>query len=136
MTKRMVHCYSTYESINQFEFGYIIKPSINCNKVFREQVEKFSSVSFYKITIKTIIYFLRKKNTCVMALIMFYENNGEKTKKVYKVLSCVIYSLIDNYVCIDYLSCQKKIKLYLNPKQHLNKQVSIYYSVLAFQKCY
>ena len=27
---------------------------------------------------------------------------------MYKVLSCVIYTLIDNYVCIDYLSCKSK----------------------------
>ena len=32
----------------------------------------------------------------------------EKTKKTYKVLSCVVYYLIENYVCIDYLSCKSK----------------------------
>ena len=57
---------------------------------------------------ENIKYFLRKNNTCVMALIMIYENNGEKQKKVYRVLSCVVYSLIENYVCIEYLSCQSK----------------------------
>ena len=35
-----------------------------------------------------------------------YENNGEKPKKVYRVLSCVVYYLIDNYVFIGYISCQ------------------------------
>ena len=44
-----------------------------------------------------------------MALIMIYENNGEITKQLYKVLSCVVYYLIEQYVCIDYLSCQSKI---------------------------
>ena len=58
---------------------------------------------------KTIRDCLKKKNTCVMALTMFYENNGIKPKKVYKVLSCVIYSLINNYVFIDYLLCQPKM---------------------------
>ena len=43
-----------------------------------------------------------------MALIMIYENNGEKPKYIYRVLSCVVYSLIDNYVSIYYLSCQSK----------------------------
>ena len=57
---------------------------------------------------ETIKKNLMKKHTCAMALIMSHENNEEKTKKVYRVLSCVIYSLIDNYVCIDYLSCQSK----------------------------
>ena len=29
-------------------------------------------------------------------------------RKLYIVLSCVVYTLIYNYVCIDYLSCQSK----------------------------
>ena len=41
-----------------------------------------------------------------MALIMIYDNNGGNAEKVYRVLSCVIYYIIDNYVCINYLSCQ------------------------------
>ena len=49
-----------------------------------------------------------EENICVMALIMIYENNGGNAKIVYIVLSCVVYFLIDNYVCIDYLSCQLK----------------------------
>ena len=77
----MVHCYSADESINPFAIGYMINPSLNCNKVFTEQAEKFSSVSFHKKTRETIKMFLRKKNTCVTALIMFYENNGENQKK-------------------------------------------------------
>ena len=43
-----------------------------------------------------------------MALIIFYENNGGNTKKMYRVLSCVVYYLIYNYVCIDYLLFQSK----------------------------
>ena len=43
-----------------------------------------------------------------MALILIYGNNEKDTKTVYRVLSCVVYTLIDNYVCIDYLSCQPK----------------------------
>ena len=39
MSKRMVHFNSTYETINQFTIGYMIKPSLNRNKLFREQVE-------------------------------------------------------------------------------------------------
>ena len=40
MSKIMVHCYSADESINQFSIGYMITPSLNCNKLSREQVEK------------------------------------------------------------------------------------------------
>ena len=57
---------------------------------------------------KTIKICMMKKNTSFMALILIYENNGEIVKTVYIVLSCVVYTLIDNYVCIEYLSCQSK----------------------------
>ena len=43
-----------------------------------------------------------------MALIMIYENSGKYIRKVYRVLSCVFHTLIDNYACIYYLSCQPK----------------------------
>ena len=56
---------------------------------------------------ETIKDYVIKKNTCVMSLIMFYETNGIKPKKVYIVLSFFNY-LRYNYVCIDYLLCQSK----------------------------
>ena len=37
-----------------------------------------------------------KNNTCVIALVMYYENIKTDPMKVYRVLSCVIYSVIDN----------------------------------------
>ena len=80
MSKIMVICYSTDESINPFSIGYMINPSLNGNKVLRVQVEKCWSVSFHSRTMETIIDFLKKKNKCVMALIMIYENNGEIPK--------------------------------------------------------
>ena len=52
---------------------------------------------------ETIKYLLERKNTCVIALIVFYENNGVKPKKLYRVLICVIYYFKENYFCIDYL---------------------------------
>ena len=47
-----------------------------------------------------------KKNTSVLALMMFYETISDNPKKYYRVLSCVIYTIIKNYVYIDYLACQ------------------------------
>ena len=103
MSKIMVQCYSTDETVNQFSIGYIINPSLNCNKVFRLQVEKYLSVSFASRKMETIRDFLY-----VISLIMIYDNNGGNSKTMYRVLSFVVYSLIDNYFCIDYLSCQSK----------------------------
>ena len=33
-SKRMVHCYYIYKSINQFEIGYMINPSLHFNNIF------------------------------------------------------------------------------------------------------
>ena len=108
LSKIMIHIYTTGKTIHQFAICYKIKPSLNCNKVSKTQVEKCLGCSFSIRTVKTIKTFLIKKNTSVMALIMIYENNGEILKKLHRVLSCVVYTLIDNYVFIDYLSCQSK----------------------------
>ena len=51
-----------------------------------------------------------------MSLIMIYENNGGNSKKMYRVLSCVVYSLIYNYVCIEYLTCQLKTSSSISSK--------------------
>ena len=42
------------------------------------------------------------------AVLMFYETR-KSPKKAFKVLSCVIYTIINNYVCIDYLAFESKI---------------------------
>ena len=42
----MAHCYSMDESMNQFAICYMINPSLNFNKVFREQVEICLSATF------------------------------------------------------------------------------------------
>ena len=39
---------------------------------------------------------------------MFYESKKDNPIKIYRVLSCVLYSIIDNYVCIEYLCCHSK----------------------------
>ena len=49
-----------------------------------------------------------KKKTSIMVIIIFYENIGKDTITVYRVLGCVVYNIIDNYVCIYYLACQSK----------------------------
>ena len=39
---------------------------------------------------------------------MFHETIEANPKKAFGVLSCVIYTIIENYVCIDYIACQSK----------------------------
>ena len=49
-----------------------------------------------------------KRDTIVLALVVFYELGNFNTRKMFKVLSCVIYTIIDRYVCIDYLVTETK----------------------------
>ena len=62
--------------------------------------------TFGEITKPFIKATLAKNNTSVLALIMFYETRAYK--KYYRVFSCVIYTIIKNYICIDYLAFQSK----------------------------
>ena len=75
MFKILVHIYSIDDSINQFSIDYMIKPSLHFNKVFREQVEKYLSTTLNEKTMENIKGCLKNKNTCVIELIIFYENN-------------------------------------------------------------
>ena len=58
-----------------------------------------------KSNINTI---LQRKNTRVLALVVFYELGSTNPRKMFKVLSCVIYTIIYRYVFIDYLGTEKK----------------------------
>ena len=109
MSKIMVHCYTTDENIHQSSIHCMINPSLKFNNALKTQVEECLSVSFFSRIMKTIENNLMKNNTYFIILIMIYQNNGEITKRLYRVLRCVVYSLIDNYFCIEYLSCQSKM---------------------------
>ena len=63
------------------------------------------NTTFGELTQPFIKATLSKNNTIVLELIMFHETRGEKPKNNFRVLSCVIYTIIKNYVCIDYLAC-------------------------------
>ena len=52
--------------------------------------------------------FLKKENTCVITLVMIYENKKTNPMKVFRVLSCVLYYVINSYVCVDHLCFQYK----------------------------
>ena len=80
--------------------------------MFREQVEKLSKETFHPSNMSGIRNFM-KKNMCVIALVIFYENIKTNLMKVFRELSCVLYYVIDNYVCIDYLLSILNIKCHM-----------------------
>ena len=51
---------------------------------------------------------LMKQDTRVLALVVFYELGNFNPRKMFRVLSCVIYTIIDRCVCIDYLVTETK----------------------------
>ena len=53
---------------------------------------------------------LAKKNTIVTALLMFHKKRNNLNKH-FKVLSCAIYTIISNYVCIYYIACEYIFKV-------------------------
>ena len=61
--------------------------------------------TFGAVTQPHIRTILEKNNRRVLTLLMFYETR-KNPKKVFKVLICVIYTIISNYVCIDYLASE------------------------------
>ena len=49
----------------------------------------------------------------MVALVIFYGSGKTIIRKLSRVLSCVIYTIIDKYICIDYLGSYKSKLSYL-----------------------
>ena len=108
MDKSFIRLEETSDRINNFEIEYMINPTLRVNKEFKEQVINCMNNTFGALTQPFIRKKLTKNNTSVLALLMFHETKEKNTKKSFRVLSCVIYAIDNNYVCIYYLYFLKK----------------------------
>ena len=90
--------------IKELKIVYMININFNINKVFREQVDRYMKTKFGSSTQPHIRSILSKNKTRVLSLIILYETRSENI--YFRVLSSVIYTVIENYVYIDYLACQ------------------------------
>ena len=108
MSNRKIYIEETNERINEFSFSYMFNSNLHTNKKFREQVKACLSNTFGADTSKHINKTLMKSNTRVLALVFLNEHGTINPRKMFKVLSCVIYKIIDRYVCIDYLGTEMK----------------------------
>ena len=108
MSKRKFYIEETNERMNEFYFAYMCNPTLYRHKVFKEQMKLCLNNTFGADTIKQINVILKRPNTRVIAFIFNYEHGRYSTRKMFKVLSCVVYTIIDKYVCIDYLCTEKK----------------------------
>ena len=97
----------TNQRINEFYIVYMINKNLYRNRSFKYQLKVCFKHTFGPYTISHINKALQKKNTRVLALVIFYENGKTIIRKLFRVLSCVIYTIIDKYVCIDYLGSEK-----------------------------
>ena len=98
----------TNERINEFYFAYMLNPNLNMNRAFRDKVKTCLSNTFGADTNRHINKILMNRYTRVLALVVHYENGTINRRKMFKVLSFVIYTIINIYVCIDYLGTETK----------------------------
>ena len=52
---------------------------------------------------------LLRQNIRVLELVMFFENRKQYAKKMFRVLSCVLYTIIRIWYFIEYLGSKKQI---------------------------
>ena len=68
-----------------------------------------------------------KNNTSVLQLIIFHETRWLKPNKAFRVLSCAIYAILINYLCIEYLDCKSK---QLSQISVISKHVEKYFNII------
>ena len=99
---------------------------LNIKKASREQVESNMELTFDK-TMVHIRKVLRKDNTRVLALLMFYDN---RKTTIFMVLGSVIYFIMENYIFVDYLCCQQGCSCW--HIKYLKTPYSMIFQELAF----
>ena len=109
MSKIYIWIEETNQHINEFSIGYMMNQNLYRNIFFKDQVELCFKHTFGPDTNSRINKTLQKK-TRVLALVIFYDSGEIIIRKLFRVLSCVIYTIVDKCVCIDYL-VSKKSKL-------------------------
>ena len=116
---------------------YMLNLHLNMNKGFKDQVKTFLSNTFGADTNRHINKTPMNRYTRVLALLVFYEHGTFNPRKMFKVLSCVIWTIIERYVCIDYLGTETKkireLSLGCSLKTRHKIRTLTTYLVLVFQ---
>ena len=94
------------EIFNQFHVGYMTLSLLKKHITHRYQVIKMFQSELKLVIVQCIKNELSKRNISVISLIMFYEN---RKILMYKVIGAVIYTIIDDYIFIDYLFFFNKV---------------------------
>ena len=83
MSKTFVYLHHIEEPINEFDISYMVHPIFHVNKSFKEHMEKCMNDEFGTITKLSIKNSMKKKNTCVLAVVIFYETRHKNTIKYF-----------------------------------------------------
>ena len=94
----------------EFEVGFISFPTLKQDTSLMYQFERCLSSQFDTETFKKTRKITKYEKTCVLAVLVFYDN---AKSLIYTVLGVVVYCSLENYVCIDYLFLQKEKELCL-----------------------
>ena len=77
--------------------------------MFREQVDINLAFTVDSKTMMPMVKWFSREKTHVISLLMYYDN---RKNKILKMLSSVVYFIMENYVLADYLCCQQT-KIYV-----------------------
>ena len=88
---------------------YMAFPTLKQNKAFKEKVERCLSSRFLYLTSQQIRKTMNNENTCVLAILNFYENIN---LLIYKALGVVDYCFLENIFVLTIFVYRKK-KMYL-----------------------
>ena len=88
------------KAMHQIYVGYMTHLMQNKHRTRIDQVIIFLYLAFKQVTVKSIKNEVTK-NVSVILLVIIYEN---RKKMMYEVIGAVIYTIINNCICLDYLS--------------------------------
>ena len=76
-SKSYIWLEETNQHINEFSIGYMMNPTLNRDRAFKDQVKVCFKNTFGPDTNYHIAKTLAKNNTRVLALVIFYESVGK-----------------------------------------------------------
>ena len=82
MSKKFIYLNNTEEHINKFAIVYMVNPTSHVNKSLKYQLEKCTNDTFGTTTQPFIKNTIKNKNSCVLALLIFYETRHKNLKKL------------------------------------------------------
>ena len=72
----------------------MVNPEFHVNEAFKEQVQTFMNKTFGTITQTFIKYVKVKDKTSILALVIFYVMRHKHAMKDFRLLGCVIYTIV------------------------------------------